>query len=99
MKEIMDFELCKKEHRNIFISDYINIIIMKTETRIRRWGRSFGVVLPMEKVKAEGLKENDVVSLLILKKANPLKETFGTIKFKKSTQQMLKESDREAWDE
>ena len=72
---------------------------MKAETRIRKWGRSFGVVLPMKKIKEEGLKENDVVSLLVLKNANSLKETFGTLKFKKSTQQILRESDREAWDE
>ena len=57
------------------------------------------MVLPMEKIKREGLRENDVVNLLILKKGNPLKETFGTLKFKKSTQQMLKQSDRESWDE
>lgn len=72
---------------------------MEAETRIRKWGRSFGVVLPMKKIKEEGLKENDVVSLLVLKNANPLKETFGTLKFKKSTRQILRESDREAWDE
>jgi len=30
---------------------------------------------------------------------NPLKKTFGTLKFKKSTDEVLNESDKEAWDE
>lgn len=38
-----------------------------------------------------------VKSLLSKKEYNPLKETFGTFKFKKSTQEMLDESDREEW--
>jgi len=32
-------------------------------------------------------------------KENPLKETFGTFKFSRSTDEILKEGDRESWDE
>ncbi|MEX2017304.1 MAG: hypothetical protein WD876_02425, partial [Candidatus Pacearchaeota archaeon] len=61
-------------------------------------GRSFGVVIPMEKIKEAEFSENDALELVIKKKKNPLKETFGTLKFDKTTQEILNESDRESWD-
>ena len=79
--------------------DYINIIMMEEEAKVRKWGRSFGVVIPKEKIKEEGIKENETIKLLISKKSNVLKETFGTMKFKRSTQEILDESDREDWNE
>ena len=79
--------------------DYIDIIMIEVEAKVRKWGRSFGVVIPKEKIKEEGIKENETIKLLIAKRTNVLKETFGTFKFRKSTQEMLDEIDREAWDE
>lgn len=73
--------------------------MIEVETKVRRWGRSFGVVIPKEKIKEEGIKENETIKLLIGKKTNVLKETFGTLKLRKSTQEILDESDREDWDE
>ena len=73
--------------------------MLEVEAKVRKWGRSFGVVIPKDKVKEEGIKENETIKLLISKKTNVLKETFGTFKFKKSTQEMLDEIDRESWDE
>jgi len=35
----------------------------------------------------------------IKEKDNKLKETFGILTFKKSTQEILDESDKECWDE
>ncbi len=34
-----------------------------------------------------------------LKERNPIDETFGTLKFKKSTDQMMREIDKELWGE
>ena len=73
--------------------------MIEVEAKVRKWGRSFGVVIPKEKIKGEGIKENETIKLLIAKKTNVLKETFGTFKFRKSTQEMLDEIDRESWDE
>ena len=36
---------------------------------------------------------------LILKKKGLLKETFGVLKFKRPIEDILKEGDRESWDE
>ena len=73
--------------------------MMEVEAKVRKWGRSFGVVIPKEKIIEEGIKENETIKLLIIKRTNVLKETFGTLKFKRTTQEMLDESDREDWDE
>ncbi|MBI3036070.1 AbrB/MazE/SpoVT family DNA-binding domain-containing protein [Candidatus Woesearchaeota archaeon] len=73
--------------------------MIEVEAKVRKWGRSFGVVIPKEKIREEGIKENEEIVLLIGKKKNVLREVFGTFKFKKSTEEMLRESDRECWDE
>jgi len=72
--------------------------MIEVESRLRRWGRSFGVVIPMEKIKEAEFSENETLELIIQKKKNPLKETFGVLKFKRTTQEILDESDRESWD-
>ena len=71
--------------------------MIEVEAKVRKWGRSFGVVIPKEKIVDEGIKENETIHLLIGKKSNVLKETFGTYKFKKSTQKMMRELDKEFW--
>jgi len=74
--------------------------MIEVETRLRRWGRSFGIVIPMEIVKKENLSENENVKILVTKKKrNPFKETFGTVKFSRSIKEILDEGDRESWDE
>ena len=73
--------------------------MLEMESKIRRWGRSMGVVIPMEKIREAHLKEDELVTLLIKQKKNPLKETFGTMKFTRSTKEILEESDRACWDE
>ena len=73
--------------------------MIEVETKVRKWGRSFGVVIPKEKIIGEGIKENETITLLIGKRKNVLKETFGTLKLKRPTQEILDESDREDWNE
>jgi len=68
------------------------------EAKVRKWGKSLGVVIPKEQAMKERICENETITLMIGKKSNVLRETFGTLKFKKSTQEMLDESDREDWD-
>ncbi len=67
--------------------------------QVREWGRSVGIVIPKEVVIKERIKVGDNVKILINKKTNPLKETFGILKFKKTTDEILKEIDKEGWDE
>lgn len=73
--------------------------MIEIESQIRVWGRSLGIVIPKDAVIKERMKSGDVIKLLIKKKVNPLKETFGTLKFKKSTDEILKEIDEEGWND
>jgi hypothetical protein len=72
--------------------------MIETEAQVREWGRSVGIVIPREAVIKEKIKVGDNVRILIKKKSNPLKETFGILKLKKSTDELLKEIDKEGWD-
>ncbi len=63
------------------------MIVSKT----RKWGSSLGVIIPKDAAKNLGLKENEEIALEITKKENPLKELFGSGKFSKPTEELLKE--------
>ena len=52
-----------------------------------------------EAVHREGLKEGEKVSIIVVKKSNALRDTFGALKFKKSTKAILRAVDKESWDE
>ena len=74
--------------------------MIKSETKLRAWGNSIGIVLPKEELKKEELSINDEVEIIVRKKSNPLKDAFGKLKeFKakstKSTEEILKEVDEE----
>ena len=74
--------------------------MIEIRTRLRRWGNSFGIVVPMAKVEKENIREGDEVFALVKKeKSNVLREMFGTFKFKKSTEEMMKETDKELYNE
>tara|TARA_Y100000310_G_scaffold272994_1_gene288255 strand:- start:4852 stop:5076 length:225 start_codon:yes stop_codon:yes gene_type:complete len=74
--------------------------MIEIKTKLRKWGNSFGVVLPINKLKKEKIHEGEeVIVLLTKRKINPLRETFGTYKFKKSTQEIMDEIDRELYDD
>ena len=73
--------------------------MLEHESRVRKWGNSLGIAIPKEKADSMKLKPNQEVKILIFQKKNVLAETFGTLKFKKSTGRMMREIDRELWQE
>ena len=74
--------------------------MIEIKTKLRRWGNSFGVVVPLNKINQENIKEGEEIVILInKKKSNVLKETFGTFKFKKPVEQMMREIDEELYDD
>lgn len=57
--------------------------MIELKTKLRRWGNSFGVVVPISAVEKEKVKEGEEVVILLNKeKNNVLREMFGTMKFK-----------------
>ncbi len=70
--------------------------------KLKKWGNSFGVIIPKEVIGECGYKENEEVEFFIVKpKANVLRETFGILKRKgkKSTEQLMREIDKELYPE
>ncbi|MBI4167532.1 MAG: AbrB/MazE/SpoVT family DNA-binding domain-containing protein [Candidatus Aenigmarchaeota archaeon] len=68
----------------------------ETQSTIKKWGSSLGVVIPSEIVKQKGLREGDEVVLEISKK-NTIREIFGVLKHKKLNSQKIKDELRREW--
>ncbi len=74
--------------------------MIELKTKLRRWGNSFGIVVPISAAEKEKVKEGEEVVILLNKeKNNVLREMFGTLKFKKSTKQLMREIDKELYNE
>jgi antitoxin component of MazEF toxin-antitoxin module len=75
--------------------------MIEVKTKLRKWGNSFGIVVPVKAIEKEGVKEGDNVNILMKKekKKNVLRETFGTMKFKKSVEEIMKEADRDLYND
>ena len=71
---------------------------MKTfETIPKKWGNSLGITIPAEIAKEENIKpRNKVIVCVMRERKNTLKEVFGTLEWKKPTQQIIDEID-EGW--
>ena len=67
--------------------------------KVRTWGRSLGIVIPKETTLKERIKDGDNVEIFIVKKRNPIKETFGVLKGKIDTKKLMEEIDKEGWDD
>ncbi|MEX2016861.1 MAG: AbrB/MazE/SpoVT family DNA-binding domain-containing protein [Candidatus Pacearchaeota archaeon] len=74
--------------------------MIEIKTKLRKWGNSYGIIVPQKKVEDIKIKEGDEVIILLKKEEeeNVLKEMFGTFKFKKSTDKIMREIDKELWD-
>lgn len=69
--------------------------MIELKTRLRKWGNSFGVVVPVKEIKEEDIKEGEELTVILMKENNVFKETFGTLKIKKKTDEIMKEIDKE----
>ncbi len=70
------------------------------ETKVKRWGNSFGVVIPIEIIEKEKIKEDDSLRFIVLKDSKKvLKKSFGLLKDKitKPTQQIKDELRRDLY--
>ena len=74
--------------------------MIEIKTKLRKWGNSLGVVIPLKAVEEAKAKEGeDVVIFLAKEKDTVLREMFGTYKFKKSTEKLMKELDKELYND
>ena len=60
----------------------------------KEWGNSLGITIPKEIIRKEQISPRKKGKFLVLgTKMDKLKESFGTLKLKKSTQQAMDEID------
>ena len=72
------------------------------KTKVKKWGNSFGIVIPKEIINREGLKEEKEVFITIQQKRyTTVGDIMGILKrkSKKSTQKIMDEIDKELWPE
>lgn len=74
--------------------------MIEIESKLRRWGNSLGIVVPIRKLRKGSLGEGDEVKALIIKKNKVnLRKLFGAHKFSRPIEELLKESDKELYNE
>jgi len=54
---------------------------MAIEVEVKKWGNSFGVILPKSLIEEYGLKEKDKIVINVVQKAD-LSKVFGIVKKK-----------------
>jgi len=69
---------------------------MAIEVTVKKWGNSFGIVLPKEVVERENLRENRRIIINIIKQAD-LSDIFGLVKARKMSGQKMKDLSRKEW--
>ncbi|MCF7800322.1 AbrB/MazE/SpoVT family DNA-binding domain-containing protein [Candidatus Babeliales bacterium] len=73
--------------------------MIQIKSKIRKWGNSFGVIIPQKVLNNSKIKEGDEICIFINPdKENLLKELFNSFKFKDSTNKILKQIDKELED-
>lgn len=74
--------------------------MIEIESKLKRWGRSFGIIVPMEKIKENAFNEHELLNITIERKENPFLKNFGRFKRPhQDTKSLLKKIRKEAWDE
>ena len=85
--------------QKVYIIRLYNYSMIELKSKIRKWGNSLGIVVPQQVIGNEKIKEGDEVSVFINKEEdNVLRDMFGSFKFSKSTDDLLKEVDEELED-
>ena len=74
--------------------------MQELKTNIKKWGNSYGIFVPIYFLKKEKIKEGDKVTIFVKKSNNNvLREMFGSFKFKKPINELMKEVDKELYNE
>lgn len=71
------------------------------QVKTKRWGSSLGIIIPSDIIKKEQIKEGQDIEVFFLKpKKVNMDKLFGSLKnWKKPTQKLLDEVDKELWKE
>ena len=71
-------------------------LMMEIKAKTKKWGNSIGILIPKEAIKKENIKPDQEVTVLISSKPITTgRDIWGTFKFKKSAEQLMREVDRD----
>ncbi len=73
--------------------------MIEINTRLRKWGNSFGIVIPQKAIEQSSAKEGDEVTILFKKEKPNLHKLFGAHKFSKPTEELMNEMDEELYND
>ena len=73
--------------------------MIEVKSKLRRWGNSFGIVVPQKTVEETKVKEGDVITIIIHNEKPNLRKLFGSHKFSKPTEKLIKEMDEELYND
>ena len=68
----------------------------EVKAKTKKSGNSIGVIIPKEVIREQSIKPDQEITLMINKK--PItkgKDIWGTLKFKESTEELMREIDKE----
>ena len=69
---------------------------MAIKVKTKKWGNSIGVIIPKEFIRQQNIKPDQEVTILISPKhITTGRDIWGTLKFKKSTEQLMREVDKD----
>ena len=69
---------------------------MEIKAKTRKWGNSIGVIIPKEIIRQQNIKPDQEVTILVSSKPITTgRDIWGTFKFKKSTEQLMREVDKD----
>ena len=72
--------------------------MIQVKTKLRKWGNSFGIVVPINALEKENMEEGEKITALIIKeKKVNLRKLFGKHKFSKPVEQLMREADEELY--
>ena len=69
---------------------------MAVQAKLKKWGNSMAVIVPISLVERRKLKENDTILIEVVKEAN-LSEISGLIKKRRVSGQEAKNEARRGW--
>ena len=65
--------------------------MLEFETKVKKWGNSFGLVVPKKELGKERIKENEEIHVIAIRKNYSVKDSFGLLKGWKISGQKAKD--------
>ena len=73
--------------------------MIEIKSKLRKWGNSFGIIVPQKALDKTKVKEGDEITVFLNEKSIDLSKFFGAHRFSKSSDKLLKEMDDKLYDD